>query len=82
MALEREREYYESLKEDLLRHHEGQFAVIHADQLLGTYTTFDEALAAGVRAYGTQPFLIQEVAEKAGEIQHPALTVGMLYAPP
>lgn len=81
MALEREREYYESHKEDLLKHHKGQFAVIHEDQLLGTYTTFEEALTAGVDAYGTQPFLVQELTEGAGEIQHPALNVGMLHAP-
>jgi hypothetical protein len=82
MALEREREYYESCKDELLRNHKGQFAVIWEEQLLGIYTTFEEALAAGVDAYGTRSFLIQEITDQAGEIQHPALNVGMLYALP
>ncbi len=80
MALERELAYFESQLPELLKHNKGQFAVIKDETLLGTYTTFDEAFDAGVREWGTAPFLIREITEDQPKADFPALTVGLLYA--
>ena len=80
MALEQELAYFEVQKPQLLEHHAGQFALIHGEQLLGTYTTFQEAFEAGVRALGTQPFLVKQVTAEDRPVQFPALTVGLISA--
>jgi hypothetical protein len=80
MALEQELTYFQQHLPEWLSVYPGQFAVIKGDQLLGTFTTFDEAFAAGVKAYGTEPFLIRQVAETAPVAYNPALSVGALYA--
>lgn len=82
MVLEQERAYFEANKSDLLRHHKDQFAVIKGQRLVGTYTTFDEALSAGVKAVGTEAFLIKQVQEGDGVIQYPALQTGLLNVRP
>lgn len=81
-VLEKELAYFEQRKADLLAHNRGQFAVIKDDQLLGTFTTFTEAFAAGVKAWGNMSFLVKEVAPETEPVQSPALSVGMLYARP
>jgi hypothetical protein len=80
MVLEQERTTYASLKPELLEHNSGQFALIHQDRLLGTYTTFDEAYEAGVRELGNVPFLIQQVTEEDEVVRYPALLVGLVGA--
>ena len=82
MALEKEWEFYQAHKDELLRHYKGQFVLIKDDNLLGTYTLFPEAFDAGVRLLGNQPFLIQQVTETEEVIQYPSLTVGMINADP
>lgn len=82
MALERELAAFEARKPELLRHHGGQFAVIHGDELLGTYTTFNEAFEAGVRAVGNRPFLVKEIVDQEAQAQFPALLAGMISARP
>jgi hypothetical protein len=80
MVLEQESAYFDAHRAELLKHYRGQFALIHGDDLLGTFTTFEEAFAEGVARLGNQPFLIRPVAEDGQTIQYPALVVGMISA--
>lgn len=82
MALEQELAFFERHLSDWLPIYRGQFVVIKGDELLGSFTTLDEAFDAGVRKYGTESFLIREVAPSAPAVYNPALTVGALYAHP
>jgi hypothetical protein len=41
----------------------GQFALIHGDSILGIYSSFDAALAAGYDKVGLEPFLVKMIAE-------------------
>jgi hypothetical protein len=82
MTLETELTYFESIKEELLRHNAGQFAVIKGDRLLGTYTTDREAFQAGVKEFRLEPFLLKHVVETEEVIQYPALAVGAVHARP
>jgi hypothetical protein len=82
MPLEQELNYFQEHKAELLQHHAGQFALIHDHQLVGTYPTFGEAFDAGVKQFGTAPFLVQHIADQPDQIQYPALVVGMLRANP
>ena len=80
MALEEELKRYESMKAELLQHHKGQFALIKGNELLGTFTTQQEAFQAGIKALGNQPFLIKEIKELEDTLQYPALVVGLISA--
>jgi hypothetical protein len=52
---------YERCKEDLLRDHEGKFVLIHGDDVAGAWDTYQDALGAGYREYGLEPFLVKQV---------------------
>lgn len=80
MALEREITYFESNKEEWLRYYKGQIALIKGDELVGTFTTQQEAFAAGIKRFGNVPFLLQAVLEENEVAQFPALSVGVLSA--
>ncbi len=82
MTLEAELAFYQEHLPELLEHHRGQYAVIRATVLLGTYTTALEAFSAGIKAWGNQPFLIRKVSEKAVVASSPAFTLGLLHAHP
>ena len=82
MIFETELAYFESIKEELLRHNSGQFAVIRGDRLLGTYTTDHEAFEAGVREFRLEPFLLKPIVEEEQVVQYPALAVGAIHAHP
>lgn len=80
MPLEEELTYFQANKADLLLHHTGEFALIRHQQLVGTFPTFGEAYEAGVKQFGTEPFLVQHIADQPDQIQYPALVVGRLGA--
>lgn len=80
MALERELEFFKKNKAEWLKYYKGQFAVVKNEQLLGTFTTFEEAFHAGVKALGNQPFLIRKIGEQEEIAQFPALEAGVLSA--
>ena len=78
--LERELAFFESERDSLLRHHRGQFALIKGEELLGTFTTFQQAFEAGVAAIGNSEMLIQQVHDEEEIAQFPALSVGVISA--
>jgi len=82
MALERELEFYKRMKPEWLQHYKGQFVLVKDEQLLGTFTKFEEAFEAGIKRLGNEPFLIKQVTEEEEVIQFPALAVGMIHARP
>lgn len=80
MALEVERKFFEEQKAELLKHYDGQFALIMGYRLVGTFTTHGEAFSAGVENFGNVAFLIQRVQDEEEVIQHPSLTIGLISA--
>ncbi len=78
--LEQETEYYESIKADLLQHHNGKFALVVGTELLGIFDTVERAYEAGVGARGNVPMLIKPILEHEPVESMPALTLGLLSA--
>lgn len=52
----------DALKDELLELHEGRWAVIKGNVLLGSWPTFEDALGAGYEAFGVTHFLVWQVA--------------------
>jgi hypothetical protein len=73
--------HFESIKSKLLASNKDQYALIKGHDLVGTFTTFEEAYKAGVEKFGNVPFLIKQVVEKELIHRIPALTFGLGRAP-
>ena len=82
MTLEKELEYFQTHRDELLEHHLGSYALIADGRLVGTFTTEAEAYEAGLRRLGNRPFLIKLVSAEDEVVQIPALTLGVLDAGP
>lgn len=61
MALEKELEtYYQKLTE-LKAEHEGQFVLIHGDEVVDTFSSYDDAIKAGYQRFQLEPFLVKKI---------------------
>ncbi len=60
MPLEIELKTFEKLKPQLLAD-EGKFAVISGEELLGIYSSYDDALKIGYEKCKLQPFLVKKI---------------------
>ncbi len=60
MALEREQETYRRKLAEL-KTDEGKFALIHGDDVVGVYGTYEDAIAEGYRQFHLDPFLVKQI---------------------
>ncbi len=80
MALEREQRHFESIKPQLLEHHEGKYALIVEEELIGTFDHREEAYKVGIQKYGNVPMLIKLISKEESIDSIPAMTLGLLGA--
>jgi len=80
MALETERTRYEELKEELLKHNEGKFALIVGYDLLGIFDGPETAYSKGIQARGNVPMLIQLITRQEKVETIPAMVLGLMNA--
>lgn len=60
MALEQELATYNA-KLPELKEHEGQFALIHGSEVVGVFSTYEDAIKIGYDKFGLDPFLVKQV---------------------
>ncbi len=60
MALEQEIQAYQRELPNLLPQ-EGKYALVHEDQVIGVYDTYEDALKAGYQKCGLKPFLVKPI---------------------
>ena len=63
--LERELATFEKSKDLLRWEHEGEFALVKGDVVVGTFDTFEKADDAGLAQFGTDPFLVKQIGSGA-----------------
>lgn len=80
MELEKELEYYEKIKDKLLRESKEKVALIKGEELVGVYSNEMEAYEAGVDKFGAEPFLIRLIVEEQRPETIPAVFVEGLLA--
>ncbi len=81
-ALEKERKYLESNRDELLRQYGGKFLVICGEQVTGAFDTLEQALQGAAATHGLNNVLIRQAGEAQLELSAPALTLGILSADP
>ena len=60
-VLDTEVALYETLRPDLEQAHKGEWALIHQEEFVGVYATFEAAGRVAVRRFGRGPYLIREI---------------------
>ncbi len=61
--LEQELRAFEARKDEFLRHHEGQYVVLHGGELLGAYTTERQAYEAALARVAMSPCSLDACSE-------------------
>ena len=62
MALERELATYKNKLPELLANAEdGKFALIHGDELVAVYGTYEDAIKEGYGRFKLEPFLVKHI---------------------
>jgi hypothetical protein len=62
-VLKEEWAFYNEKKDELLRTHPGQFALIKGRELLGVFPTREAACAEGFQRFGGEAFLAHQIVE-------------------
>lgn len=61
MALEKEIAAFNQRLPEFQAQHEGKFVLIHGDDFIDAYSTYEDAIKAGYKAFGLEPFLVKQV---------------------
>lgn len=61
MELDRETGIYKSHIEEWLKSHPGQFVLIKGDDVLGFFSSLNEAFALGTKQFGLDEFFIKQI---------------------
>jgi len=61
MALEKELETYKKNLPQLRAQHEGKFVLIHGDEVVDTFSTYEDAIKSGYQKFKTEPFLVKRI---------------------
>jgi hypothetical protein len=80
VALEREKKYFNEIRESLMATHADHFAVIQGAVLIGLYPNMEEAYSEAARKLGLTSVLIKKVSEQEQLVNIPALALGILSA--
>lgn len=60
MALEKEQATYDRELQNLLGS-EGKYALVHGEEVVGVYDTYNDALQIGYDRFGLNPFLVKRI---------------------
>ena len=60
MPLEIELETYKQ-KLNELKENEGKFVLIHKNEVVDIFSTYDDAIKAGYQQFGLEPFLVKQI---------------------
>lgn len=81
MALETELQYFDSIKSELLKHHEGKYVVIVGTEQLGVFDDAESAYGYGIEKRGNVPMLIKQVLREEPPVESvPAMMLGLIGA--
>jgi hypothetical protein len=61
MALEKELETFRSKLSELNAAHEGKFALIHGEDVIDVFSSYDDAIKSGYSKFGLEPFLVKRI---------------------
>jgi hypothetical protein len=60
MALEKELATYNAKLAEL-KQHEGKFVLIHGEEVVDTFASYEDAIKEGYKKFGLEPFLVKQI---------------------
>lgn len=75
--LEKESEFYERSREELLLKYPNRFLLIHGETVEGNFDTETAAISEGIEKFGSGPFLVRQAGGDEPVLSAPALTLGL-----
>jgi len=78
--LAQELKFFEEHRNELLARNLGQFALIRGEELIGAFSTLQEAYAQSIDRFGNTAVLIRQVLPADPAHKIPAFTQGLLHA--
>lgn len=61
MALEKELETYRANLDQLKAEHSGKYVLIHGDDVVDVFSSYEDAIKAGYAQFKLEPFLVKQV---------------------
>ena len=61
MALEKEISFFQTHLSEFAVDHTGQHVLIHGDEVVDFFSSYEDALKAGYNRFGLDPFLVKQV---------------------
>jgi hypothetical protein len=61
MALEKELAVFQHKLPQFAAEHAGEYVLIHADDVVDFFTSYDDAIKAGYSKFGLEPFLVKQI---------------------
>ena len=61
MKLEKEYNTYLKARSELLAAHDGKYVLIKETQVVDIFTSYEDALKAGLQKFGNVPFLVKQI---------------------
>jgi hypothetical protein len=75
--LEKELGYFEQHRSELLGRAKGKFALIKNEELIDTFDSQVDAIRAGYRQFGNEPFLVKQIAAVDVPLNFTSFNVGV-----
>jgi|APCry1669189204_1035204.scaffolds.fasta_scaffold04741_4 hypothetical protein len=80
--LQKDKEWFERNREELLKHHKSRWIAIHDQESIGIFDSFKEAYNQGVEKAGSEDITVRQITEKDEPIETSInLYLGLLDAP-
>lgn len=78
--IEREQEAFDQQLDEMMKEHEGQFALFQNAAPVGFFPSYDEAYGAGLESFGMdQTFLVSEVKKRSPQTTSVAWESGVMF---
>lgn len=61
MALEKELAVYNQKLPELKAEHQGKFVLIHGDQIIDFFSSYEDAIRVGYSRFKLDPFLVKQI---------------------
>lgn len=69
MALEKETATFQREHMRLVAESQGKFALVHGDDVVGTFDSYEDAIKIGYSKFGLEPFMVKQISA-VEPIQH------------
>ncbi|HET8775640.1 MAG TPA: hypothetical protein VFP80_17705 [Thermoanaerobaculia bacterium] len=76
-SLEKELAYFDQHRPALLERAQGKFALIKGDALIDTFNSQFDAIRAGYREFGNEPFLVKQIVAVDVPLNFTSFNVGV-----